>query len=35
MRSRLMRQMIIEWKEEGNGVMENGQTLYIHKTQTQ
>ena len=33
--SRLKRQMISEWKEEGNGVMENGQTLYIHKTQTQ
>ena len=26
--------MISEWKEEGNGVMENCQTLSIHKTQT-
>ena len=33
--SRLKRQMISEWKEEGNGVMENCQTLHIHKTQTQ
>ena len=26
--------MISEWKEEGNGVMENFQTLSVHKTQT-